>query len=154
MSIQISLLRCTAERQRINKSGYISGSWICEGDIKENTSVMTPTIMLKKNTPPMDSKYNYMRIPAFGRYYYIEDIENVNDTFWIIRAKCDVLYTYRTDILNSRCILDKTEEPGKANLYYDDGSFVMDSRKYNQVLDFPYGLPEQGYNILICAGGV
>lgn len=152
--MQIILMRCTAEKERINKDGYIFGSWACEGSLKENTSVTNPTILIEKNTPPIDNKYNYMRIPAFNRYYHIEDIEVVYDKMWQIRAKCDVLYTYQTDILNSKVIIDKTEERSKSNLYFDDGSYVMDCRKYNQVLKFPSGLPQEGYNILICAGGI
>lgn len=155
MSIQIKLMRCTAERERLNKTGYIHGSWLCEGNIKDDTNILRPSIVIEKNTPPQENKYNYMQVSAFGeRFYYIEDIEILYNGFWKITAKCDVLYTYRTDILNSRCILDKTEEPTKANLYLDDGSFVLDSRKYNQVLEFPNGLPQEGYNILICAGGL
>lgn len=153
--IQIKLMRCTAERERINKSGSIISTWTCEGDIKEDTSLVRPTILIKKNTPPQDTKYNYMRIEAFGnRYYFIEDIKVLYDGMWEIRAKCDVLFTYRNDILNSKCVIDKAQEAQKANLYFDDGSFVTESRKYNQVLKFPSGLPQEGYNILICAGGL
>lgn len=153
--MQITLLRCTAEKERVDKTAYIFGSWICDGSLKEDTSIITPVIEIEKNTPPMNNKYNYMQIPAFGnRYYFIEDISVTYNNRWRIRAKCDVLFTYKTDILNSKVIIDKTEEPGKANMYFDDGSFLMDCRKYNQVLKFPAGLPQEGYNILICAGGV
>lgn len=154
MSIQITLLRCTAEKERVDKAGYIYGSWSCNGELKENTSIIRPVILIKKTTPIPAGAYNYMKIGAFNRYYFIEDIVNVYNDMWEIRAKCDVLYSHKTDVLNSKCILDKTEEPSKANLYLDDGSFVLDARKYNEVLQFPGGLPQQGYNILICAGGV
>lgn len=154
MAFQITLLRCTAEKQRVDKSGFIFGRWNCNGELKENTSIITPTILVKKSTPPPDGKYNYMHIATFNRYYFIEDIVSFYNNMWEIRAKCDVLYSYKTDILNSKCILDKAEEPSKSNLYLNDGSFVMESRKYNQVLKFPSGLPQNGYNILICAGGV
>lgn len=155
MSFQITLMRCTAEPQRVNKSGYIHGTWTCEGSVKEQTSILRPSILIEKNTPPQDNDYNYLKISAFGgRYYFIEDIEVAYNGMWLITAKCDVLFSHRTDILNSKCILDKTEELKKSNLYFDDGSFIMDSRKYNKVMQFPYGLPQEGYNILICAGGV
>jgi len=154
MSIQIELFRCTAESNRINKNAFMYGSWICEGNIKEDTSIIKPSILIEKNTPPQNNKYNYMKISAFNRYYFIDNIVCVNNNRWLIEARCDVLQTYKTDIFNTKCILDKTEEPSKANMYYNDGSFILDSRKYNNVLKFPSGLPEQGYNILICAGGL
>ncbi len=154
MSIQITLIRCTAEKERINKEPYFNGSWVCSGNLKDDTSIINPVIRIKKSTPPPNNNYNYMYIPAFNRYYFIEDITNESVDFWTVRAKVDVLQTYQTDILNSKVVIDKTEEPNKANLYFDDGSFVTESRKYNQVLKFPSGLPQQGYNILICAGGL
>lgn len=152
--MQITLYRCTAEKQRVNKADYMSGSWICQGTIKDETSIINPVITIEKDTPPQDNNYNYMYIGKFDRYYFIEDIEVIHNKFWRIRAKCDVLYSHQTDILNSKCIISKSEEGTKSNLYFDDGSFVMDSRKYNQVIEFPSGLSENGYNILICAGGI
>ena len=52
-----------------------------------------------------------------------------------------------------RAVIDKSANSANANLYMDDGSYVMDSRKYNRVLPFPTGLSKDGTFILICAGG-
>ena len=61
---------------------------------------------------------------------------------------------FKNDILNSECIIEKIENQSDSNLYFDDGSYVMDTRKYNEVIEFPNGLNENGSYILICAGGV
>ena len=110
--------------------------------------------MIEKATPPQNNKYNYMYIGAFQRYYFINDIVSIHNKLWEIQARVDVLYTYMADILNAKCIVDKVEDVNKSNVYINDGSFVMDSHKFNQVIQFPNGLSEQGSNILICAGGV
>lgn len=153
MAFQLKLMRCTAEHNRINKTPYISGEWVANGTLKSDTSIIKPVIILEKATPPQDNKYNYMYIGAFKRYYYITDIRSLRNGLWEISGVCDVLHTYREDIYNAKCIIDKSEGFATANLYLNDGSFVMDSHKYNEVIQFPYGLSEQGNNILICSGG-
>lgn len=151
--MQIQLMRCIAEYNRINKDPFIKSVYAMEGTIKENTSVLNPIVMIDKITPPMASYYNYMYIPEFKRYYFIQDIVSVYETMWEIHGKEDVLYSNMSDILNSMAIIDKTEDTANANMYLNDGSFVMDSRKYNQVFHFPAGLSPSGHNILIVAGG-
>lgn len=150
--MQIQIMRCTAEKNRINKSAYITNVFSIEGNIIENCDIQNPVITIEKTTQPLKSGYNYMYIPEFKRYYYITWV-NVTATMWEIRGSIDVLYTYMGDILNNKAIIDKSEDVSKSNLYINDGSFVMDARKYNQVLEFPSGFSSSGYNILICAGG-
>lgn len=150
--MQIDLFTCTAERNRVNKSEYISNRFTMNGTIKIPTSAMNVVIEIEK-TNPVKYGYNYMYINEFGRYYFIDDIKTVSNNRWIITASVDVLFSFMADILSTSAIIDKTENELNANLYLDDGSFVMDSRKYNQVKEFPNGLNENGSYILICAGG-
>lgn len=114
---------------------------------------MNISIEIEK-TNPVIYKYNYMYIGEFNRYYFIDEIINVSSNRWVIHASVDVLYSFKNDILLMECVIDKTESEINANLYLDDGSFVMDSRKYNEIKEFPNGLNNDGEYILICAGGV
>lgn len=150
--MQIQLMRCTAEKNRINKSEYITKVFAIEGNIIDNCDIQNPIIIIQKTTQPLKAGYNYMYIPEFKRYYYVSWV-NVNTNMWELHGSIDVLYTYMADILNNKAIIEKSEDNSKANLYLNDGSFVMDARKYNQVLEFPSGFSSSGYNILICAGG-
>lgn len=122
------------------------------GSIKKATSATDVVIEIQK-TNPLLSHYNYMYISEFDRYYYITDIINVSANRWEIHAHVDVLYSYREEILKCRAIIDKAESENAANLYLDDGSFVMDSRKYNEIKAFSSGFNDNGSYILICAGG-
>lgn len=150
--MQIDLFTCTAERNRVNKENFISNRFTMDGTIKAQTSAMDIVLQIEK-TNPVIYKYNYMYIAEFGRYYFIDDIETLGMSRWLIKAHVDVLYSFMYDILSTSAIIDKVEEETKANLYLDDGSFVMDSRKYNEIKEFPNGLNENGSYILICAGG-
>lgn len=150
--MQINLFTCNAERNRINKSDHITNRFVLEGSLRKATSALNIEVDVEK-TNPLTYKYNYMYIEEFGRYYFIDEIISVRTGLWTIMATVDVLMSFRKDILESSVIIDKAEDEDISNLYLDDGSFVMDSRKYNEVKEFPSGLNENGSYILICAGG-
>lgn len=150
--MQIDLFVCKAERNRVNKSEYLTSRFTMSGTLKKSTSTTNVIIEVEKSNPVMYN-YNYMYIAEFKRYYYIDDIVNISNNRWEIHASVDVLYSFKNDILLTSAIIDKTETEKAGNLYLDDGSFVMDSRKYNEVKEFPSGLNENGSYILICAGG-
>lgn len=151
--MQINLFTCNAERNRVNKTNYISNRFVLDGSLRKATSALNIEIDIEK-TNPLLYKYNYMYIEEFGRYYFIDDIVSVRNRLWTIHATVDVLMSFCSDILSTECIIDKVENEMTANLYLDDGSFVMDSRKYNEIKEFPSGLNETGQYILICAGGI
>ena len=151
--MEINLFTCTAERNRVDKTNYLSNRFAMDGYLRKATSAMNIVIEVQK-TNPLLYKYNYMYIEEFARWYYIDDISSVRTGLWEISASVDVLMSFKTDILKSLVIVDKIEDESQANLYLDDGSFVMDSRKYNEIKEFPSGLNENGSYILICAGGV
>lgn len=150
--MQVQLMRYTGERNRINKSAFITNTFAMNGELKDFCDTLNPVIQVQKTNNPINNDYNYMYIPEYKRYYYIS-IQNDYDRVWTIKGKVDVLYSHMYDILRNQCIVDKAENINNANLYLNDGSFVMDSRKYNQVYNFPTGLSSNGHNILIVAGG-
>lgn len=150
--MQIDLFTCKCERNRINKTEYLSNRFTLDGTLRKQTSATSLSIDIEK-TNPLTYDYNYMYIGEFDRYYFIDDISSVRNRLWTITASTDVLMSFKNDILTSSVILDKVENEVVANLYLDDGSFVMDSRKYNEIKEFPNGLNENGQFILICAGG-
>lgn len=151
--MNIKLLSYSGKRNKINKNGNFYNEWVMSGNIKKDTSFLHPVIEIEKATPPMQNAYNYMYIPQFKRYYFINDIIVKENGLWEIHADVDVLFSNYKDIYESKAILKKSQEISNANLYINDGSFVMDSHKYDQIVQFPNGLSSSGYNILICAGG-
>lgn len=150
--MQISLFTCTAENFRVDKTDYISNRFVMDGAFRNESSVVDPVILIEK-TNPSEFYYNYMYIPDFKRWYYINDYISVRNKLWELHAHVDVLYTWRASIKQMKAVIDKTQNSEDANLYMDDGSFVMDSRKYNTVIPFPNSLSQNGEYILICAGG-
>lgn len=150
--MDIKLFTCTAENERVDKTDYITNELPISGTLKGSTSVIDPIFIIENENPAIQH-YNYMYIPEFQRYYYINNITSIRTNLWEIEAHVDVLYTWRASIKQMKAVIDKTENALDANLYIDDGGFVMDTRKYNKVIPFSTGLDLNGEYILICAGG-
>lgn len=69
--------------------------------MKHGCGILHPTISLDLGLNADPSQYNYAEIPAFGRYYFIEEWF-FEDRLWTASLKVDVLATYKTEIGNSR----------------------------------------------------
>lgn len=151
--MELNLFTCTAENERVDKTNFITNRFVMNGSLRDESSVIDPVIMIEKNNPTLYN-YNYLYIPEFKRWYYINDIISIRTDLWEIHAHVDVLYTWGADIKRMTGVADKLEDMLSANVYFDDGSFIMDSRNDIEVKEFPNGLNENGSYILICAGGV
>lgn len=71
--------------------------------LKSGSGIMRPTISIDFGKTADPSQYNYAYIPAFARYYFIEEWY-FDRALWTASMKVDVLATYKTEI-------------GTANLY-------------------------------------
>lgn len=68
---------------------------------KADTDISNPSLMLSDITLDYDT-FNYAYIPKLKRYYFINNITNINNTMWRLDLSCDVLETYKNDILGSK----------------------------------------------------
>ena len=68
--------------------------------IKDDSSVLNPVLTIKK-TDSNVFDFNYCYIPSFKRFYFIDDVILAGE-LWEIYTHCDVLASYRTDIINSK----------------------------------------------------
>ena len=59
--------------------------------------MINPEIIIQYDKPP---DFNYCYIANFGRYYYVENIVSMRQNLWRVRLRCDVLMTYKMQILN------------------------------------------------------
>lgn len=65
--------------------------------LKTESGMMHPTIDFDFGVILDPSRYNYAYIPAFNRYYFIEEWY-FKDALWTCSLKVDVLATYKTEI--------------------------------------------------------
>ena len=64
--------------------------------LRDNQDVIAPVLKMSVNVTP----YNYCYIPFFNRFYFVEKIEKQGKLF-IVGLYCDVLESYKDDILSS-----------------------------------------------------
>ena len=65
--------------------------------LKGDFDLINPTVILNGDF----RQYNYAHIPDLNRYYFIERFEQLNLKMVQLYLKCDVLESYKSDILNS-----------------------------------------------------
>lgn len=64
--------------------------------LKDSVDIMSPVFLLSFDI----TSYNYLYVPAFHRYYWINNI-SYDGRLYTITCACDVLASFRSDILNS-----------------------------------------------------
>ena len=76
-----------------------SYNWTLElsGYLKNPSNIVNPTIVVECDNP---TALTYAYISSFGRYYFIENCVSVRTNLWEINLKCDVLQSFRTQIMS------------------------------------------------------
>lgn len=148
--MNIKLCSSASEVVAINKDISIIDD--VSATIKGALSVENPVLILQYKSG-IQSNVNYVYIPEYNRYYFVTDIINLTGGRYEIHCKVDVLMSFKDDILNLSCIVDKQSSKDNANMYLDDGSFVVQSKEFVNTINFPRGFNDNGEFILITAGG-
>lgn len=119
------------------------------GTLKDETDILKPTVLITSTSNL--SSYNYMYIPEFNRYYFIE-LKVLRTNLYEIKGKCDVLFSHKTEILNNTAIIARQEKI--YNMYLGDSNFKIYAQKSIQTKEYPYGFTRQGSFVLTTLGGV
>lgn len=69
--------------------------------MKQDVDIVEPILLLNDKGIYRFNECNYCYIEEFKRYYFIRSVESVTNTVWKLYLDCDVLESYKTDILNS-----------------------------------------------------
>lgn len=145
--MDITLYKNNSPNYFVNK--ILAGATTFSGTLRDESSVIEPILMLEASNL---SQYNYLYIPSFGRFYYINNIESVRNNLWRLTCHVDVLNTYRSEILAHQAIVSKATQQDVSDLMIDDGDWVVENKKVNTVISFSAGLNDGGEYILITAG--
>lgn len=89
--------------------------------------ILNPTVLIQLTDDIKDiAKYNYMYIPKFSRYYYIDDINTEGGLIRIV-GRCDVLMSHKKDILKSKQYVLRQEKNNNSP-YLDDNMLPISSK--------------------------
>lgn len=92
----VNLYHNNAENIVLDKTGYLTSVGMLSGALRENCDLYRPSILVELPELPT---FNYCYIGILNRYYYVESIQSVRYTLWQVNLKCDVLMTYKTQLL-------------------------------------------------------
>ena len=141
--MKIILYNNFSENNKLDKT--ISKLIELEGYLREQTSLINPQILIELNPNNFNSyvtddnkiyvKYNntnvvwdsfvynnvlssnYVYIPDFNRYYFINDITSVRQNLWRLSLHVDVLMSYKKEINNTNAFVSRNEFDYDPDIY-------------------------------------
>lgn len=130
--MQVILYKNSAPPNKVNKSANLSNSedfHNCIFTQKNALDILHPSVLLDMNIDIGDvRKYNYMYIPKFSRYYFIDSVSTEGGLIRI-DGRCDVLMSHKKDILASKQYILRQEK--KNNSPYLDDNMLPISSQHN-----------------------
>ena len=99
-------------------------------NLKRDVNISSPVLILTNDSPTGFHGVNYAEIPDLGRFYFVDDIRSLSNKIWELSLSCDVIETYKADILASKARLYRNIKTGD---YFDVGlygSFITTVDKY------------------------
>lgn len=102
----INLYQNSAEVNRVDKGQFLVGVGTLSGALREECSMLTPSIVYQSENVPT---FNYVYIPIFNRYYFVTSLSSVSKNVWRMELNCDVLMTYKNEILLLQGVIGRQE---------------------------------------------
>lgn len=99
-------------------------------NLKRDVDIINPRLILIPNLPTGFTGINYAEIPDLNRFYFVDSITNISATLWQLDLSCDVLETYKADILASKARFYRNLKAGD---YFDtalESSHITTVAKY------------------------
>lgn len=145
--MQVQFFYNQSDDRAINKT-LVQGATF-EGQMRDECGIMTPVIRFQSQEV---MRYNYCYIPEFQRYYSVSSVNAFRDQFYDVSMTCDVLMSFRGDILQLSAIVDKQSDYNNGDEYIDDSSLVTDNMMFCRIYNFSGGFNDTPEYILITAG--
>lgn len=146
MAFNIVLMRNKSEAIRVTKETETIST--VTGVLKESTSIIDPVIKIECDLSTVTA-CNYLSIPTFGRFYFVNNITSINNGIVEFSCHCDVLSSFASAIKANKAIIRRQEF--NWNLYLNDGSFRVYQNPIIVTKEFPNGFSTQEF-VLAIAG--
>lgn len=116
-SLFLRLFNNTSENNRVDKTDYLTNATKIDMYILKPSSIVNPIIELEYNNI---FNFNYCYIPKFNRYYFISDVTSLRNNLWQITLKCDVLMSFKNQILGNSAMISRQE--------YNNNPYLVDEK--------------------------
>lgn len=114
--------KSTAEKNRMDKSAYLTEIIQSTGTLRRATSIISPEFEFIYNKVP---DFNYVYIPNFNRYYFIDNIVSLRNNVWTLSLSVDVLMSFKEQIKECDGFIARNE--------FEFNHYLIDNRRSTQV---------------------
>lgn len=136
--VTLELYKVTNQPNELTKT--LNNAVIVNGSFRGEIDSIDVIVEIEANT----YDFNYVHIPSLNKYYFLQNIVHVNAKVIRMLLHCDVLMTYKTDILASYGLVI---QGGTINPYYS--SIESESRQEIRRFTFPYKFNNNGNYVLV-----
>ena len=98
--MELNLYKCSDGDNVINKT--LTEKLTINITLKRDVNITAPQIILINDNVAFFNQYNYAEIPELGRFYFIDSVTSLNNKMESLALRCDVLETYKADVLASK----------------------------------------------------
>ena len=98
--MELNLYKCSDGDNVINKT--LTEKLTINITLKRDVNITAPQIILMNDNGAFFNQYNYAEIPELGRFYFIDSVTSLNNKMESLSLRCDVLETYKADVLASK----------------------------------------------------
>ena len=146
----LKLMNTSTDKRYLSKSTSLIKEVTCK--IKEGTSIINPTVIIKKLSDNHIRKCNYARINEFGRYYFINDITEAPANQLEISMHVDVLKTYASQIRGISTLILRQENIFSP--YYEDKEALVRVNRFREKKNIgTVGGADANYYLTVNNGG-
>lgn len=116
--MNLTFYKQSATPNRVDKSRFLTSIGDLQGIIVKGTeNTLTPDFILQTNQLVYNSNYLYCDFTS--RYYYISSCDITTGGRMIVHTRCDVLMTFRNEILSSSSWVLKSDRTTDSSDNYD-----------------------------------
>lgn len=137
--MKVYLYKCLDDKNKLNKT--LTNEKIIDLNIRKLFNFDTPTIRIKLD----NFDYNYIKIN--NRYYFVVNKNYVADSVIELNLKCDLLMTYKTELLKCKGAVISTFSKNFSSSYNPVYRTIPNTKKY----EFPSTFPETPLNVVVVA---
>lgn len=105
-TFRLTIYQNASEKIRVDKSDWLTFIANLDGTLRDVTRITTPTIRIEYSGLP---NFNYVYIPQFQRYYFVNEIISVNKDIWDIGLSEDVLMSFRDEIRSQYAFVERNQ---------------------------------------------
>lgn len=127
--ISLNLYKYSGKPNVINKT--LTNETIVNGLLYETFDIYKPTVTIR-HLPNIDF-YNYVFLPIFSRFYFIDDTIIESNTKTVLKLKLDVLKTYQSNLFAAVGTVTNREN---ANKFISDRQKIYDIRPQRELINF------------------